>query len=106
MGGALSNWRPLQNMSIGRDEHGCCLVQVEGEIQVLVAGGPNTARAERYSIASDSWHEEASLPHTRFGPSMAVLDGRPTIMGGWEKEAAQHDQATVYQYIVEDDMWL
>ena len=53
-------------MLLGRDDHGCSLVMGAGAgVEVLVAGGPNTARAEIFSPAGVAWREAARLAHQR-----------------------------------------
>ena len=92
-------------MLLDRDEHGCCLVETDAGLEVMVAGGPDTGMAEIFNPVTVSWRSVASLKHTSFGPSMAVLGGRPTVMGGYELEARPRNQDRVLQYIFEEDRW-
>jgi len=98
-------WSSLPNMALGRNEHGCSLVSTDGKVEVLVAGGPDTGLTEIFDPISVSWRNAASMKHTDFGPSMAVVEGLPTVMGGYELEATPRNQDRVQQYIAEEDRW-
>merc|ERR1712107_632991 len=80
-----------RDMATGRDEHGCSQVSFDGgaTVEVMVAGGPNSRESEIYNPASDSWRPAASFDHTAFGPGMAVLDGKPTVIGGTKRMQRQ-----------------
>jgi len=100
-------WTPGADMAQGRDEHGCSQVSFDGgaTVEVMVAGGPNTAKAEIYDPTSNSWRSAAPLPHATFGPGMAVVDGRPTVMGGYQKDAEPRNQDRVLVYHTETNSW-
>jgi len=95
-------------MLLGRDDHGCSLVMGAGAgVEVLVAGGPNTAQAEIFSPAGVAWRKAATLAHTDYGPAMALVEGVPTVMGGYQLEEAegQRLQDRVQQYLAGEDRW-
>ena len=91
-------------MLLDRDEHGCSL-ESNGKVEVLVAGGPDTGLAEIFDPVTVSWRSVAGMTHTDFGPSMAVVEGVPTVMGGYELEATPRNQDRVQQYNAEEDKW-
>jgi len=101
------SWEARRDMATGRDEHGCSQVSFDGgaTVEVMVAGGPNSRESEIYNPASDTWRSAASFDHTAFGPGMAVLEGKPTVMGGYETNATPRDQDRVVQYDMETDTW-
>ena len=92
-------------MLLDKNEHGCSLVSTDGKVEVLVAGGPDTGESEIFDPVSVNWRKVASMTHTDFGPSMAVVEGLPTVMGGYELEATPRNQDRVQQYIAEEDRW-
>ena len=91
-------------MLLDRDEHGCSL-ESNGKVEVLVAGGPDTGLAEIFDPVTVSWRSVAGMTHTDFGPSMAVVEGVPTVMGGYELEATPRNQDRVQQYNAVEDKW-
>jgi len=99
------SWSSLPDMSLDRNEHGCSLVSTNGKLEVLVAGGPDTGASEVFDPVSIYWRKAATMTHTDFGPSMAVVEGVPTVMGGYELEATPRNQDRVQQYNAEENKW-
>ena len=92
-------------MLLDRDDHGCSLVSTNGKLEVLVAGGPKTGSAEIFDPVSVNWRSVASMAHTDYGGSMAVVEGVPTLMGGYELESSPRNQDRIQQYNAEEDKW-
>jgi len=98
-------WSSLPDMLADRDDHGCCLISTGGKVEVMVAGGPDTGSAEIFDLVTVSWRSAASMEHTVYGGSMAVVEGIPTVMGGYELEAHPRNQDRIQQYNPEQDSW-
>jgi len=98
-------WSSLPDMLLDRDDHGCSLVSTNGKLEVLVAGGPKTGSAEIFDPVSVNWRSVASMAHTDYGGSMAVVEGVPTLMGGYELESSPRNQDRIQQYNAEEDKW-
>ena len=64
------------------------IILMQSGVEVLVAGGPNTAQAEIFSPAGVAWRKAATLAHTDYGPAMALVEGVPTVMGGYQAQLA------------------
>ena len=44
--------------------------------------GSPSYTVEIYNLAWEQWDEGPRLPHPLTGPGMAILDGRPALLGG------------------------
>ena len=82
------------------------------KVNILVAGGckewcvNGTAlrHAEMYDIEANEWTPVARLPAPLQSAKMELLEGRPTIIGGWDDNAKQFN-GVLYQYFVETNEW-
>ena len=109
-----STWNERQPMSIPRDRPACSLVYTStGKINILVAGGckeyctgyaPSIRHAEIYDPQNDEWFDVAPLPVPLQSAKMEILEGRPTIIGGWDSRAKQFNEK-LYQYFYEENEW-
>jgi len=77
-------------------------------VEVMVAGGKekdSRRSSEIYNTTTDTWRRAASFELPAFGSGMAVLDGKPTLMGGYDDDATPRNQNKVIQYSMETDTW-
>ena len=95
-----------------RDQPACSLVELpNGQIRILVAGGcnglcaenPSVATAEIYNPDTDFWSKVAPLPKPLSSARMELLEGLPTIVGGFDN-FRQND--VLYQYHPDLDEWI
>ena len=57
-----------------------------------------------YDPEADQWTVIADLPRPLNSHKMELLEGRPTVIGGYDNEADDQN-AFLYQYYVETDEW-
>ena len=104
-------WANIADMSEVRDRPACSLVELpDGHIRILVAGGcngwcvenPAEATAEMYNPETDLWTRVADLPKPLHSAKMELLEGLPTIVGGYDN-TNQND--VLYQYHPDIDQW-
>ena len=85
----------------------------DNSIRILVAGGcngwciknPGIKSAEMYNPYTNYWTQVADLPVPLNGAKMELLDGIPTIIGGYDTDAEEQNKF-LYQYLVEDNVWI
>ena len=65
---------------------------------------PGTNSSEMYNPRDNTWTPVKDLPIPINSAKMALLGGRPTIIGGWDNENKARN-GKLYQYFVEDDEW-
>ena len=86
----------------------------DGSIRILVAGGCNgwcvdrnnkaVSSAEMYNPETDEWTKVADMPVALNSARMEVLDGVPTVIGGFNTETREFSKK-LYQYFQEQDQW-
>ncbi len=59
--------------------------------------------AEMYNPETDVWTRVADLPTPLSSARMALLDGLPTIIGGYDNS---NQNGVLYQYHVDKDKWI
>ena len=82
------------------------------QVRVLVAGGceewcvsnPAMSSAEMYDPVTNTWTQVADLPTTINSAKMELLDGLPTIVGGYDGIASTQNDI-LYQYHPDLDQW-
>ena len=59
-----------------------------------------------YNVETNEWNNDqiADLPIALSSASMELLGGRPTIIGGYNKELDEQNDI-LYQYFVESNEW-
>jgi DNA-binding CsgD family transcriptional regulator/N-acetylneuraminic acid mutarotase len=67
-----------------------------------LANGQPTNLLEVYNPRQDAWERKADLPEAVSGYSLAALDGRMVLFGGWD---GQKVLASVYEYDPAADRW-
>lgn len=107
------DWVETADMSTPRDRAACSLVELpNGETRILVAGGCKgwcvdhyaMSSAEMYDPGTNTWTRVADLPQPLNGASMDLLDGLPTIIGGYDDTNwIRNDK--LYQYHVNANEW-
>jgi hypothetical protein len=106
-----SSWNTLAKMSTTRDRPACSLVYMsDRSVRILVAGGcvgwcinsPGIASAEMYAPMTNTWTKVADLPTGINSAKMELLDGLPTIVGGYNGETRN---GILYQYHPDLDLW-
>ena len=65
---------------------------------------PGLTKAEMYNPETDQWTDIADLPFPINSHKMELLEGRPTIIGGYDSDY-QDQNPFLYQYYVETDEW-
>ena len=105
-------WNEVSDMSQVRDRPACSLVNMpDGSVRVLVAGGcigwcvsngPESS-AELYNAETDTWTRVADLPTPLSSAKMDMLDGLPTIIGGYDGTKTND---VLYQYKADRDQWV
>ena len=80
---------------------------VDGSIRILVAGGCNgwcvdrnnkaVSSAEMYNPETDQWTKIADMPVALNSARMELLDGVPTVIGGFNTETREFNKY-LYQY--------
>lgn len=85
--GDLSKWSSLSNLNAPRYLHACSQVLLGGgEVGVIVSGGYSNSylnSTEIFHPSEDRWAWSGSMSVARQGASMVILDGKPTILGGF-----------------------
>jgi len=101
-------WTELPALNPLRAQHGCALVELNGEKGVLVAGGDsggtrlNDVRFLGLGGSAD-WLKIADLKTARWGrPSVGIIGGKITVVGGWDGRKAL---STVEFYDEKTDSW-
>ena len=82
------------------------------QVRVLIAGGceewcvsnPAMSSAEMYDPVTNTWTPVADLPTTISSAKMELLDGLPTIVGGWNDDIDTENNI-LYQYHSDLDQW-
>ena len=80
------------------------------QVKVLVAGGCKGGchnrlplrTVEMYDPEEDTWKSVTNLPKPLKGASMEILDGLPTLIGGWDGHT---ENGLLYQYHEDTDEW-
>ena len=62
------------------------------------------SHAEMYNVDANEWNSVAKLPVPLQSARMELLEGRPTIIGGWDSNAKAFN-SVLYQYFVATDEW-
>ena len=60
--------------------------------------------AELYDLETNEWTPVAELPIPLQSAKMELLEGRPTMIGGWDSDAKDFN-GVLYQYFVETNEW-
>jgi len=87
--GDLSKWSSLSNLNTPRYLHACSQVQLntqDGEVGVIVSGGYSNSylnSTEIFYPSENRWDQSGSMSVARQGASMVILDGKPTVLGGF-----------------------
>jgi len=85
--GDLSKWSSLSNLNAPRYLHACSQVLLAGgEVGVIVSGGYSNSylnSTEIFHPSEDRWAWSGSMSVARQGASMVILDGKPTVLGGF-----------------------
>ncbi len=88
-------WRPMPDLSTVRDRPACSLAQYDdGKVGILVAGGcngwcvenPAIASAEIFDLTKWRWRRVSNLPKPISSAKLEMLDGLPTVVGGYDNE--------------------
>jgi len=81
-----NRWKRLAPLLKPRYLHACSPIQLGTEIGVLVAGGYSSSylnSTEVYRPSADRWETGGSMTVPRQGASILVLEGKPTVLGGF-----------------------
>ena len=97
------------NLNYPRYLHACGQLPLSpgGLVGVIVAGGYSTRylrSAEIYDPQTGAWMETGEMSVPRQGAGMAVLNGRPTVFGGFH--SMTEFPSSVEQYDVETGSWI
>ena len=97
------------NLNYPRYLHACSQLPLSpgGLVGVIVAGGYSTRylrSAEVYDPQTGAWMETGEMSVPRQGAGMAVLNGRPTVFGGFH--SMTEFPTSVEQYDVETGSWI
>ena len=97
------------NLNYPRYLHACGQLPLSpgGLVGVIVAGGYSTRylkSAEIYDPQTGAWMETGAMNVPRQGAGMAVLNGRPTVFGGFH--SMTEFPSSVEQYDVETGSWI
>jgi len=102
-------WWPLPELNPVRAQHGCAIVDLDGEQGVLVVGGDSGGtrlKDVRFLPIEDpasGWRKVADLNTARWGrPGVAMVGGRITVAAGWD---GVRDLATVEYYDEKTQRW-
>jgi len=102
-------WWPLPELNPVRAQHGCAIVDLDGEQGVLVVGGDSGGtrlKDVRFLSIEDpasGWRKVADLNTARWGrPGVAMVGGRITVAAGWD---GVRDLATVEYYDEKTKRW-
>lgn len=86
-------WTAGPDLPVARDAHACVVTEHNGEQGVMVTGGCgdncrfHLTETLFYSFASKTWTDiGAPLSIGRMGHKMMVLNGKPTVIGGFKSE--------------------
>ena len=84
-------WWPLPELNPVRAQHGCAIVDLDGEQGVLVVGGDSggtrlkDVRFLPIERPEAGWRKVADLNTARWGrPGVAMVGGRITVAAGWD----------------------
>jgi len=84
-------WWPLPELNPVRAQHGCAMVDLNGEQGVLVVGGDSggtrlkDVRFLPLDRPEKGWQKVADLNTARWGrPGVAMVGGRITVAAGWD----------------------
>ena len=95
----------LQDMSEGRNYHGCTLISDDNMTAVIVAGGFRGGyflkSAELYDLSTALWRQAGELNYARDLTSMATLPGGAVVMGGYNGRVMR----SVEQFQIPDNTW-
>ncbi len=97
------------NLNQPRYLHACSPLPLApgGQVGVIVAGGYSTRylrSAEIFDPQTGAWMETGEMRVPRQGAAMAVLNGRPTVFGGFH--SMREFPASVEQYDLETGSWI
>ena len=101
-------WHPLPELNPVRAQHGCALVELHGEMGVLVVGGDSggTRLKDVRFLSLDNpreWVKVASIKTARWGrPGVGTVGGRITVAAGWD---GTRDLDTVEYYDEKTRQW-
>ena len=102
-------WWSLPELNPVRAQHGCAIVDLDGEQGVLVVGGDSGGtrlKDVRFLPLRDpasGWRKVADLNTARWGrPGVAMVGGRITVAAGWD---GVRDLATVEYYDEKTKRW-
>lgn len=103
-------WQDTAPLSTVRDRPACSVVVKDKKVRIIAAGGcngwcaknPATKSAEMYDPELDIWETVADLPVPISSAKMELLDGVPTIVGGYDNEK---QNGVLYQYFVDTNEW-
>ena len=83
---ATDSWTDLATHDAARAVEHTNIVHVDGVLHLIggesVATGAEAAFHSTYTIATDTWAVETSLPTARYGPAVGVIDDRIFVVGG------------------------
>jgi len=100
-------WTSVTGPQKSRYGHGCVPVMLaDGTMALLVAGNNFSPPdlAEVYYPTNDSWAWTSYMQAERDGPSVVILGGQPTAIGGYSHDTRQY-QVTGESYDPTSDRW-
>ena len=102
-------WWRLPELNPVRAQHGCAIVDLDGEQGVLVVGGDSggtrlkDVRFLSLERPESGWRKVADLNTARWGrPGVAMVGGRITVAAGWD---GVRDLSTVEYYDEKRQRW-
>lgn len=88
---ATNQWSEAEPLPKGRSSAACSVYEMDGDMGILVAGGCDDSCHEHlddtlfYSFATGKWTTlPAKLNVKRMGMKMVLIDGKPTLIGGYD----------------------
>ena len=93
-------WTQTGNLTTERSGHTSTLLP-SGKV-LVVGGWFYLSSAEIYDPEANSWFPAAALPVPLSSAKMELLDGKPTVFGGFDN-TKQND--VLYQYDPDEDTW-
>jgi len=101
------NWKMLSNLNTPRYLHACSSILLKNnKLGAIVAGGYSDKylnSTEIYFPEENSWKPAGSTMYPRQGAQIAVLGGRPTVLGGFHDYDQYPDM--VEQFDVDSGFW-
>jgi len=88
---ATNTWSSGPPMAKNRATHDCVVTEYAGEQGVMVTGGCSNNCAYHlkdtsfFSFVTETWTELPPLVEGRMGHKMTILNGKPTVIGGFDE---------------------